>query len=259
MQLLDAWKNTRFDQPPHVLEHDLDVLESSPRAKDLGIVGETYEDVEPQEGFDCKRSIHFSLLPQPFNGDVLNAEVYILTLNPGFACSDYDANYRKPRFRQALLDNINQTQPPEVLPFIFLDPNFKSHGGYSYWHARLKNTIKAIANRRGMSCGSVQQLLGSKLATIELVPYHSKTADGLHKLPEMLPSARMAIDFVREYVQPKARSGRAIAIIARSFATWRYAFDPEMLCSEAVASKTNRSGYLSPATNSGEAIIDWFC
>ena len=94
---------------------------------------------------------------------------------------------------------------------------------------------------------------------IELVPYHSKSADGLDKLPEMLPSARMAHDFVRQYVQRKARSERAIVIVVRGYPTWRYALDPNLVDSGSVILNANRGGYLSPKTAGGKAIVEWFC
>ena len=172
MKLLDAWKNARFEQPPYVLDADVPVLKSSRRGKDLDIIGKTCEEVKVH--LDGEKSIHFSLLPQPFNGDLLNAEVYVLTLNPGFDCSDYDANYRNPRSRQALLDNIKQVQPSGILPFFFLDPKFKFHGGYCYWFSRLKETIAEIGRCREIAFDEARELLGRKIAVIELVPYHSK-------------------------------------------------------------------------------------
>ena len=110
MKLLEAWKNTRFDQPPYVLEADVSVMQSSPRAKDLDIIGRSCDEVGVHPDYDSEKSLHFSLLPQPFNGDLLNAEVYVLTLNPGFACSDYEANYRKPRYRQGFTGQ-HQAEP----------------------------------------------------------------------------------------------------------------------------------------------------
>ena len=259
MKLLNAWKNTQLDQPPYVLDADVPILESSRRGQDLGIIGKSCDEVESQSEYDPEKSIHFSLLPQPFIGDLLNAEVYVLTFNPGFACSDYDANYCKPRYRQALLDNIKQVQPKDVLPFFFLDPKFKFHGGYGYWFNRLRETIAKIGRCRELAFDEVRDIMGCKLAVIELVPYHSKKAGGLDKLPEMLPSARMAHDFVRQYVQRKARSGRAIVIVVRGYPTWRYALNPGLVRSGSVIRNANRGGYLSPKTAGGRAIVEWFC
>ena len=259
MKLLEAWKNAQFDRPPYVLDADVSIIKSSPRAKDLEITGKSCDEVEAHPDYDREKSIHFSLLPQPFNGDLLNAEIYVLTLNPGFDCSDYDANYRIPRYRQALLDNIKQDQPNDVLPFFFLDPKFDCHGGNGYWFRRLRETIAELGRCREMEFDEVRDMLGRKFAVIELVPYHSNKADGLDKLPEMLPSARMAHDFVRQYVQRKARSERAIVIVHRRFQTWRYALDPDLVRSDKVVRNANRGGYLSPKTAGGMAIIEWFC
>ncbi len=259
MKLLDAWKNTRFDQPPFVLDDDLHVLTSSPRANDLNIVGETCEDVKAHLEDD---SIHFSLLPQPFNGDLLNAEVYVLTLNPGFACSDYDSNYRNPRHRQALLNNIRQSQPSDVLPFLFLDPKFCDHGGYGYWFERtgLRKTIEEIhLCKNGITFEEVRNLLGHKMAVIEIFPYQSAKASGLGGLIDKLHSSKLALEFVRCHVLEKVKCDEALAIAVRQVRRWDHALGNRV---DGVVRYTRgeaRRASLSPNTRGGKAIIEWFC
>ncbi len=262
MKLLNAWKNTRFDQPPYVFEADLPVLKSLRRGKDLNIVGETCEEVEAHPDYDPKRSIHFSLLPQPFNGDLLNAEVFVLTLNPGFGCSDYDANYRKPRYRQALLDNIKQDQPNGVSPFFFLDPKFDCHGGYGYWFGKLRKTIAEIAQCGGMTFEEARNLLGSKFAVIELFPYQSATSSGVVDLIDKLPSSQLARKFVKSHVLEKTRRGEALVIVVRQIRRWNKALDDNLREPDGIIRYTQgevRSASLSPNSRGGKAIIDWFC
>lgn len=259
MKLLDAWKNARFDQPPYVLEADVPILQSSPRAKDLGIIARSCDEVEAHPDYDAERSIHFSLLPQPFNGDLLNAEVYVLTLNPGFARSDYDANYREPRYRQALLDNIKETQPSDVLPFFFLDPDFVRHGGYGYWFGNLKKTICEISHCNGSAFDDARDMLGHKLAVIELFPYQSANASGLGGLIDKLPSSKLALEFVRCHVLEKVKRDEALVIAVRQVRRWDQVLGNR---DDGVVRYTRgeaRRAWLTPNSRGGKAIIDWFC
>ena len=57
MDLVEAWRKTRFSQPPYVLDADLPVLKSSPRAKNLGITGKSCDEVEAHPDYD--RKSHF--------------------------------------------------------------------------------------------------------------------------------------------------------------------------------------------------------
>ena len=262
MNLLEAWENTRLDQAPYVLEADEPILKSSPRAKDLDIIGKSCDEVKAHPNYDPKHSIHFSLLPQPFNGDLLNAEVYVLTLNPGFACSDYDANYRKPRYRQALLDNIKQNQPQGVLPFFFLDPKFDRHGGHGYWFGKLKKTIAEIARCKGMAFDEARDMLGHKLAVIELFPYQSTNASSINSLIDKLPSSQLALKFVRCHVLEKAKRGKASVIVVRRVNRWRRALQGDFPHKHRITNYGPgevRRAHLSPNSPGGKAIIDWFC
>ena len=261
MNLLDAWKNTPLDQPPYVLDADVPVLKSSKRRKDLEIIGTNCHEVEAHPDYDREKSIHFSLIPQPFNGDLLNAEVYVMTLNPGFDCSDYDANYRKRCYRQALLDNLKQDQPPDVLPFVFLDPKFHWHGGYRYWFSKLKAVIRKVSDNRGITFDEARCELGRKLAVIELFPYQSLKSAGLGLLPDNLHSSNLAREFVEDYVVERVRRGNAIAIVVRQVRRWNKAL-PNDIGEDDGLIRYRRGeamgAHITPRTRGGKAIIDWF-
>ncbi len=262
MKLLDAWKNALLDQPPYALDPDVPVVKSSKRRKDLEIIGKSCNEVEAHPDYDREKSIHFSLIPQPFNGDLLNAEIYVLTLNPGFACSDYDANYHKPRYRQSFMDNIKQNQPQGVLPFFFLDPKFDRHGGHSYWFGKLKKTIAEIARCNGMAFDEARDMLGHKFAVIELFPYQSANASGLGTLINKLPSSKLALEFVRCHVLEKAMRREALVIVVRQVRRWNQGLDDNVGEQDGVirySQSQARSASLSPNSKGGKAIIDWFC
>ena len=70
----------------------------------------TFEKYVQSRRFEELRSseFHFSLQPMPFAGDLSNAVVYILLLNPGFAHNDYYAEHRDAEYRRRLDQNLAQ-------------------------------------------------------------------------------------------------------------------------------------------------------
>jgi len=67
-----------------------------------------------------KAAFHLSLLPQPYFGDLENAEIVILTINPGLSACDYYAEENSPEFKNELIASIRQ----EKREHIFLDPKW---------------------------------------------------------------------------------------------------------------------------------------
>ena len=59
-------------------------------------------------------------------GDMLNASIYVLMLNPGLGPGDY-FEYKVPSFRQALLANLRQERITGVMPFVSLEVWPESH------------------------------------------------------------------------------------------------------------------------------------
>ena len=197
----------------------------------------------------------------------MNAEIYVLTLNPGFDCTDYDANYRIPRYRQALLDNINQDQPNGVLPFFFLDPKFDRHGGYGYWFCKLRETIARVSECTGMTFGDSRSKLGRKLAVIEFFPYQSSNASSVYGLIDKLPSSQLAKQFVKCHVLKKVENCSAIVIGLRQADRAR----PNQQWSQVLGDRGESNGVyrytshqarrpsFSPDAQGpgGRAIVDW--
>lgn len=221
MGLLDEWRNWNADScPPFVLEADAAVIKSSRNGQHIVVhrgwddVGQYSEFLKPGE----ERYLHLGLLPTPFMGDMINASIYVLMLNPGLDKGDYYGEYEAPECRQALVANLKQDQLDNVLPFPFLDPQFNWHGGFKYWNGRLKGVIQELAKARGTSFEKSRVELGEKLSVIELFPYHSASFD--HKWLRRLPSVELAGEFVRETVSKRVKGGQAIVIAVRGLKYW---------------------------------------
>lgn len=218
MSLLDEWRKWDPENFPYVLDMDAGVLESS-KWKPWVAKYRSWQEATEDPDF-CKsgdKRLHLGLIPGPFIGDMRNASIYILMLNPGLGPGDY-FEYKVPGLRKALLANLRQEHITGVLPFVFLDPQFAWHGGFDYWRRKLKEVIEDLAASRRMSLADARATLGRKLAVVQLAPYHSSESnpDRLKRLP----SVCLAKDFVRQTVAERVKDRKAIVIVIRQVKTW---------------------------------------
>ena len=267
MHLLDEWKRwtEQVEANPdptygYFLREDGVAIEKLFDRRKI-VVRNSWTDVvsDPEFGADENPAFHLGLLPQPFMGDLKNSEIYILTLNPGYSPVDYFGEYCVSGYREALLRNLRQNHSPHRLPNLFLDPQFAWSGGYEYWHSRLRGVIAEFAKER---YAKARSKLGEKLATIELVPYHSSSSSALSNLPTKLHSSRLAKEFVKHYIVPRVRSGKAIAIVLRGLAHWRCVLPCDLSEADGLIrydpKREARTASLSPSSRGGNAIIEWF-
>jgi len=245
--LLSAWKDFRPTQAPYLLTGD------------EGLLAEThlYYRFDGWDGFIADREfgapgntgLHLDLLPVPFVGNLKTASVFLLMLNPGFSPRDYFAEYTVPKFRSSLLDNLRQVRG---CSFMYLDPQFSWHGGYDYWHTKLRQIIVAFAQTSGISYGRARRVFQSRIAALELVPYHSVNFAIPSRIFKSLHSVQLARSFVREELLRRARSGDCLVIVTRSVKHWQL---PKHRNVVAYTTGEARSAHLSPDSRGGSAIL----
>ena len=266
MRLLDEWKewaeqvgNLPVPSSGYFLGEDHAAIQS---VKNRIIVRNSWTDAvsDPEFGADKKPAFHLGLLPQPFMGDMKRADIYILTLNPGYSPVDYFGEYCVSGYREALLRNLRQDHSPHRLPNLFLDPQFAWSGGHEYWHSRLHGVIAEFAKHHGWPYAKARSKLGSKLAIIELVPYHSASFN--NSMTRGLESTQLAKEFVKHYIVPRVRSGKAIATVLRGFTHWRSVLPCDLYEADGLIrydpKREARTASLSPSSRGGKAIIEWF-
>lgn len=221
MNLLKAWENWKPESPPYLLDSDLNVLKPHQNSKAIASYCCWKEAISDPVFFrPSDRRLHLGLLPQPFFGDVRNAAIYILLLNPGLSPTDYYGEYEVPGFRETLLANLKQQHQKGMIPFLFLDPQFSWHAGFHWWHGKLVKVIECLASGWKVSFAAAQRRLGATLASIELLPYHSLAFEDGGNWLRNLSSVVLARDFVKEFVHPRVKSGEAIVIATRKVAYW---------------------------------------
>ena len=156
----------------------------------------------------------------PYVGDITNASVYILMLNPGFRPLDYYAEQESSEYIQALKSGLHQTGYNKY-PFYFLDPRFSWTGGGSYWNQKLGAYIKKIISRDGITYQEAAYNISHKIAVLELVPYHSSHFKLPKKEIKKLKSVKLMRDYVTSYVLPRSRKNEACIIVTRKNNYWR--------------------------------------
>jgi hypothetical protein len=172
------------------------------------------------------RQLHLSLLPVPYLGDLRRAEIVILLLNPGLSHTDYWGETKSPAFyepfRRRLEDSLRQSFSGQRFPFLGLDPQLCWWSGFEWWEKKLHDVAFKISRTHfNGSYFKALRDLSSRVACVELVPYHSSSF-GAHSLIKKLPSAQMAVRFVQESLVQDAVAKKRTLIVTRKIEDWGF-------------------------------------
>jgi hypothetical protein len=236
-----------------VLDADQEVLER-PRSVAACVTFTNWPAVHGAENFGAPgdTKVHLGLIPQPFCGNVAGASVYVLLLNPGLDPSDYYAEYEVPAYRNAVLSNLKQDFDDNPLPFLFLDPRFSWHSGFRWWHGKLARVIARLAKEWALPFADARARLATRLASIELFPYHSQSFRDPDPWHERLPSAKLATTYVHEVLMPRVYRGEATVIVTRKVKSWGLPNHPGVAT---YTSAQSRGAHLTPDSPGGRAIL----
>ncbi len=227
MAIWEEWGKIDIDaDPPYCLPHDHLTIKCSKWSRDLcgltAIRAAALGGHAPGNTGD--KRLHFGRIPTPYLGDLRNAKVYILTLNPGHQPIDYWWDFQRPDFREAMKRNLKQIQP---VKFDFLNPEFAGHPGSKYWKKKFKDVIDGLTSET-VTPHAAQAKIASATAVIQLVPYPSVKGDGVAELSDRLESTLLAKMFVKKHVLKKVRNREAIAVVLRQRWRWNAALDPRI-------------------------------
>ncbi|MDZ4386582.1 MAG: hypothetical protein U0998_05090 [Moraxellaceae bacterium] len=256
MSLLKAWSCWQPSTAPFLLDADIPAFEKHLKPKNLQVTLESWEAARDSNDFcsPIDSRFHMGLLPQPFMGNVSNAKVYVLLLNPGLGPHDYYAEYQVTAYREALMRNLHQSFRSDDLPFLFLDPKYAWHGGFTWWQGKLAQVIQSLSQSRKCSFAEAQRYISLNLASIELVPYHSKSFKAPSRFIEDLESAKLARHFVNHHVLPRVRNKEAIVIVTRRVNEWGLTERDGVILYD---KNQARGAHLSLASKGGRAILEF--
>jgi hypothetical protein len=254
MDLLHQWGEWRAESPPYILDADRALL-TSQRSTRATVVRRSWPEAFNANDFCAPGDIrlHLGLLPQPFFGDLRRASIFLLLLNPGLGPDDYFGEHEIPSFRAALLGNLKQEFSDAPFPFLFLDPQYSWHGGFTWWHSKLTRVIERLAQELGISFAAARRRLGATLASIELFPYHSASFHDAGGWLRNLPSVELARAFVNNVVIPRVKSKKAIVIVTRKAQAWNL---PHYEGVVVYTAGEARAAHLTPDSPGGRAILN---
>lgn len=251
-QIVEFWARCRLKEPPFVHPEDRPALLQYSKSKpDLA----TYDFQEfvlgPRFGAFSDSGLHFSLIPVPYAGDLARADIFVLQLNPGLNLIDYYAEWCVPEFRKRLESNLRQRLAKVEFPFLYLDPQFCWHSGFTWWEGKFRAVATAIADAKfqGRYIDALRDL-SQRVVALELVPYHSKSFRDHRALPH-LASAKQARFFACELAK-KAATGKVTVIITRRLEDWAI---PESKNVIQYAGGLRRGASLGSGTPGGRAIL----
>ena len=164
------------------------------------------------------KKLHLSLIPVPFIENLKRASIFLLMLNSGLNPSDYIQG-KTPEFRKVYTNNLKQ-KGNEEYPFYLLNSIICSHPGYNYWIKKLKAIIEKIKTAEDISWLDAQKRISKEIASIELIPYHSRNFGLKNKIINKLTSVRDIKNYVKEKIVPKARNNNGLIIVIRGRNKW---------------------------------------
>lgn len=176
--------------------------------------------------------------------------MFILMLNPGLSYGDYFAEHHVEPFRQALIRNLRQDNEDDEYPFMFLNPQFAWHPGFTYWQRKVHGVVNALANRAETTYQQALSRVARSLACLELVPYHSRCF-GASSLPRLLPSANAMVEYVEDVLIPRAKKGDVTIVATRSRDNWKLPEHENIVIYEGAET---RAAHLTLDSRGGKAI-----
>jgi hypothetical protein len=192
--------------------------------------------VHPEDRpFIASSDFETSLLPQPWVGPLLGADIFVLQLNPGLDGAETEFERARADFRSALRANL-QGQSTNL----FLDPRFRDHPGAA-WVRRIlgANATSSVASR---------------ICMVELVPYHSRSGGVARAVAPHLPSTAVMRDWVRGQLVPRAQRGEILLIVQRAARAWGLDTATPDKGIVVYSPGQARGGYLTPKTSGGLGI-----
>lgn len=209
-KLLDMWSTWTAPASGSMVHTDDKPAVDALRPSKVAPVRTWDEYVRSANFGEDEKQLHVGLRPIPYLGNVRQAKAIVLLQNPGLAPSDLHAESKGGDFVDRLQENLSGHGCRGDYPFLFLDPNFAWHGGFTWWHKKLMPVIRKVASELNTDLRTARQAVARHVAAIELLPYHSKT--GVLTLAEL--KLFLSVVHARSHVRDLLESDADVQIIA---------------------------------------------
>lgn len=178
-----------------------------------------------------KNRPRFEILPAPFLGRPTNAEIFLLSLNPGFKEFDITAQNEDPDYVEHKRLSM---EFKSRFPFFIIDPEFPGKPGYDWWQKKLKELIGLYGVRH----------VAEKIMCIQYFPYQSAS----YKHQPHIPSQEFSFYLVKQAINFKK-----IIVVMRGKRYW-FKSIPELINYPFIELKNPRSPTISHGNMAPESF-----
>ncbi len=220
MEIIDYWREFDFNSDPLIHKKDKYLI-SNPKCKKYLNESKTHLDfVSNNDYFSDSTQVHINLIPVPYIGDITNSKIFLLMTNPGIDNIDYFAENSSEHLKQRLIENLRQELNHEF-KFLYLQPELLWHGASIYWQNKFSPLINYLIKEHGNSYREASKIISDRIAIIQYFPYHSKSFQLPNHILSNIESNKKIVNFVQNYLLPKAKKEEVCLICARRIGDWK--------------------------------------
>lgn len=177
-----------------------------------------------------KYKLRLNVYPQHFVGDIDNAKIIILSLNPGYSTEYYDAYKNSTYYEQIIKENLEMKQP------FFHAFELANESDLGYWGNKMKCWVEGYDKKDNEELIDSLKKITKDIALAEFFPYHSISYNGMYdklgkgtspnsnrKIKDYLPTQKFLFEKIKKRIDDK--NDEVIIILTRSFAKWYEAIE----------------------------------
>ena len=120
--LVEFWRKCDLDRPPYIHIEDKPYIDAAVNVGKTMLPSHRAFVDHSSFGDENDSSLHLSLLPVPYQGNLSQADILIVMLNPGLGLSDYQTEEDQPHADQ-IRKIIRQDLADVKYPFLSLNPD----------------------------------------------------------------------------------------------------------------------------------------
>ena len=239
----NPWKNTTSEiyngEEIIVATADLKYIKKLLNSKKYPPVDKVDDDAKgkTKKAAKEKYKLRLNVYPQHFVGDIDNAKIIILSLNPGYSTEYYDAyknitNKNGTNYEQIIKENLEMKQP------FFHAFELANESDLGYWGNKMKCWVEGYDKKDNEELIESLKKITEDIALAEFFPYHSISYNGMYdklgegtslnsnrKIKDYLPTQKFLFKKIKKRIDDK--NDKLIIILTRSFAKW-YEAIPEL-------------------------------
>ncbi|WP_288599420.1 hypothetical protein [uncultured Streptococcus sp.] len=182
-----------------------------------------------------KYKLRLNVYPQHFVGDIDNAKIIILSLNPGYGTEYYNAyknsiNNNGINYEQIIKENLEMKRP------FFHAFELANESDLGYWGNKMKCWVEGYEKKDNEEIIESLKKMTKDIALAEFFPYHSISYNDMYnklgkgtspnsnrKIKDYLPTQKFLFEKIKKRIEDK--NDKVIIILTRSFAKWYEAIE----------------------------------